>query len=66
MKVLAASRSEGMCPDAIRSLSELAVKSESNERRLEDLIANIEPSNEAEASALERLKGAIANQSYLD
>ena len=66
MQIIAASRSEGLSPDAIHSLGQLAASLEMTERRLEDVLDSIEPKNEAEAAAVERMRAAIENGSYLD
>lgn len=66
MQILAASRSEGLSPDAIRSLGELAASLSESDRRLEDVLDTIEPNSEAEAIAVERMRKAIENGPYLD
>ncbi len=66
MRILAASKAEGLCHDAIRSLGDLAENLEKPSRRLEEILETLDPNNIGEFERLRRMKDTLERGPYLD
>lgn len=66
MRILAASKAEGLCHDAIRSLGDLAENLEKPGKRLEEILAMLDLKNKGERERLRRMKDTLERGPYLD
>lgn len=66
MRILAASKAEGLCHDAIRSLGDLAENLEKPDKRLEEILETLDPKDKGELERLRRMKATLERGPYLD